>query len=197
MKASKFQWIALVLGVVISLSIPASIILKNNAILQTGEVAKFKLQPIDPRDPFRGRYVQLSFEENVAPIVGDSVDFDSYPRGFLSFDLDEDGFVVAKALHRGPPEGEHYVAVEFIHKSWVNESDNEYRYQFPFDRYYLNEKDAPRAERIARQSIRRNIAEEGDAGEESYLVVRILNGEVAIEALYIGGKTVEERLLEE
>ncbi|WP_272024069.1 GDYXXLXY domain-containing protein [Olleya namhaensis] len=50
----------------IQLSVPAAMVFKNQSVLNSGTAYKFKTRPIDPTDPFRGKYITLSFDMNNA-----------------------------------------------------------------------------------------------------------------------------------
>ena len=52
--------------VLVQLVVPAKMIFDKEVILKTGTIYKFKTQPIDPSDPFRGKYVTLNYELNTA-----------------------------------------------------------------------------------------------------------------------------------
>ena len=58
----------------------------------------------------------------------------------------------------------------------------------PFDRYYMNEKDAPMAEIKARELTRNNDP------RSSYVEVRVLNGFPVIDRLIVDSKPIEEHL---
>lgn len=51
-----------VLVAALQLFIPAQMILKQETILKKGTAYKFKAQPVDPSDPFKGKYINLNYE---------------------------------------------------------------------------------------------------------------------------------------
>ncbi|MDD5136646.1 MAG: hypothetical protein PHN63_04800, partial [Candidatus Omnitrophica bacterium] len=53
------------------------------------------------------------------------------------------------------------------------------------DRYYMEEKAAPAAERAYRQSAQRDT-------QDAYIIVRIKDGFAIIENLYVGGQKIED-----
>ena len=59
--------------------------------------------------------------------------------------------------------------------------------RIPFDRYYLSEHDAPRAETTYREHSRRGSL-------DAYLVVRVRNGSAVLADLVVGGKPIREFL---
>ncbi len=194
MNSLKLRWIAFAIGVVATLGIPVSAIWSHYQTLATGEVVKFRLAPVDPYDPFRGRYVALRLENNRVPAAEpDSLADSRRGSAYLSFDTDENGFALPIALHQEPPAGAHYLKVYNVWEA----IPGEFSYQLPFDRYYLNEKDASLAEDIARDSLRARRDETEPEQLPSYLVLRVLQGNAAIEALMIDDVPVEQRVREE
>jgi uncharacterized membrane-anchored protein len=81
---------------VVQLAVPASLIVRHELTLQQGQMFKFKTAPVDPYDAFRGRYVALRFEQNVAPVVaGEKLACGQ--KGYATLETDKDGFA---KLHR-------------------------------------------------------------------------------------------------
>src|SRR5436190_2956131 len=64
MKAKTYLPILFILMVLFQLYAPASIVLNQERIYFAGSAYKMQLAPIDPNDPFRGKYITLSFREN-------------------------------------------------------------------------------------------------------------------------------------
>ena len=51
----------------VQVGVIASQIISYERVLKEGEVFYFKVLPLDPYDPFRGRYVTLRFENAIKP----------------------------------------------------------------------------------------------------------------------------------
>lgn len=154
--------------------------------LRYGDLYKFSMRPVDPSDPFRGRYVTLDFTQSTAPI-SQSVDSISSETIYGSVVVDSNGFAVIDTIYESRPRGK--VAIKLTHNSrrqWLFRRDGStVRFDFPFDKFFMNEKLAPVAERIYRRESR-------SASEGSYLAVRILNGNAVIEELYMKGIPIAE-----
>ena len=60
-----------VLVAVIQLAVAGRAIVISELTLRSGEVYRFRIQPVDPVDAFRGRYVAVRMAENRAPVAGD------------------------------------------------------------------------------------------------------------------------------
>ena len=66
------NWLRLRIGLfvvvaVIQLAVAGGAIFRSELALRTGEVIRFRIQPVDPVDAFRGRYVTIRMAGNRAP----------------------------------------------------------------------------------------------------------------------------------
>ena len=162
----KLLLIALVIMIVIQLFIPIYMIASKYDILSNGEEYKFVVNPVDPYDAFRGRYVSLN------PLTISRNQTGKY--GIIR--VDEDGFAYVHKVTNEKPKNETYV--KSIGTSW---------FRLPIDRYYMDEKLAPRAETIIQQNGQRR---------ETYVTVRIKNGNLVVSGLFIDGIAIEDILKE-
>jgi uncharacterized membrane-anchored protein len=183
---------AVLLAVVVLLQLGALtwMIRDHERVLERGTVYKFRTEPIDPRDPFRGEYVILNFEAEsgswpLAEGTGNSGNTHAY--GLLG--LDSAGFARITALSTEAPAQGEYLSVSFM--TWGN--DTAERIALPFDRYFLQEGDG-----AATESMLQPEWDEGEAEEPlpAYAVVRVLNGKAVIEDLVIGDRPLKEWLKE-
>ena len=72
-----------------------------------------------------------------------------------------------------------------VRVSWWQK--NEVYFTLPFDRYYLEETKAPKAEQTYREQNRRN-----QTNGNTYAVVRIKNGDAALADLYVADKPIRD-----
>lgn len=167
-----------IVAAVVQLAVPLSMIVKRETTLKNGRQVKFKTAPVDPYDAFRGRYVALRMEATTVPVE----QADNWQRGeraHVIFGEDEKGFARFVKASREKPKGNDYISLEV---NYVYGGTN-LNLRLPFDRYYMNEKDAPAAERAYNAHSRR---EQMDA----YVTVRVLNGFAILEELYIADTPV-------
>jgi len=151
--------------------------------LATGELHLFKAAPIDPYDPFRGRYVALS-QENLNLEVGDGQVLRRGDRVWVKVVKGEDGYSKFAGLTDEEERASKVQArVRYSNNSTIT-------IEPPFSRFYMNDKKAPEAERAYRTRAR---TEERDA----YIAVRLKGGIGVIEDLYIDGKEIDEYLRDE
>lgn len=175
---------------------PAWMIADQEITLRTGSAWKFKTRPIDPYDPFRGRFVTLAFEaETIPDPEGPELDYQETVYGVLT--ENEEGFAEFARLLTDPPEdGSPHIRAEVSWvDTWSTETQRTVHLTLPFDRFYMNERLAPEAEAAMRNRAWGDPA--GGGPVEAWALVRVRNGRGVIEDLFIGGKPVYEYLLSE
>ena len=171
-------WVALAL---VQLAIPAWMIVGEERVLRDGRQVKLMTRPIDPADVFRGRYVALAFTADRVPRELVRADFDYADVAYVELRQNADGFAEVVALHKDKPAGELVIkgTVNFLSPETVG-------VELPFDRYYMDENLAPRADAVALAG--------SAAPPESWATVRILGGRAVLEELYMDGKPAPEYL---
>jgi hypothetical protein len=152
---------------------------KRQQTLREGRLWKFRTAPVDPVDAFRGRYLTLRFAaeeiERAEPL----------PTGeplYVTLKEDAEGFAVIDGASSVRVTGDNVLQVENY-----GYYEKKARVGFSFDQFWVNEADAPAAERAYMAFSR---GEQADA----YVTVRIRNGDAAIEELYLAGKPLREFL---
>lgn len=157
----------------IQLAVPAHTIWRQERILAAGAAFRFRTAPVDPNDAFRGRFVALSFRD-VFPLALEGATPEPGKPVYVAVAEGADGYAVLSEAFAAPPAGKPYVRATWDYAGGVT---------LPFDRFYLDEDKAPEAESAYRKEARQ---------DNSYLLVRILDGGWAIENLYVGGKPLAE-----
>ncbi|HEY9004760.1 GDYXXLXY domain-containing protein [Ohtaekwangia sp.] len=161
--------------------IPGQMITGQEAILSQGKVYKFRTAPIDPADPFRGKYITLSFEQNHIGVTNSKEwKRDQEVYVWLS---DSAGFAYITKVSMFEPEGTDFV------KAKVNRVTDYDRYtlwiEYPFERFYLEESKAAGAEQVYREA-------QIDSAQVAYAVVRVRHGEAAIEDVKINDRSIAD-----
>lgn len=156
--------ILIILTVVLQLIYPCYMIWDKYGVLIYGEEIKMLVEPIDPYDAFRGRYVSLSYPGETYP------ENKSGRYGILS--EGEDGFFYISETASEKPEGRLYLVSEW-----------EKSFRIPFDRYYMEETLAPEAEKIL-----------NDATLKTYVTIRIKGDRAVISGLFVGDEPIEKYL---
>ena len=167
--------------ILVQIASPLSMIVKRESVLKNGAPFRFKTAPVDPYDAFRGRYVALRVEANKV-IKPQGVDPRHGQKVYAQIAVDENGFAKISQITTQKPQGSTFLKAKVSYLS-----GNEVFLNLPIDRYYMEEKAAPRAEQIYRKHSGRDK-------QDAYVVVRIKDGLTVIEGLYIGGQRIEEVL---
>lgn len=163
----------------IQLSIPASVIWKHKQTLSHGRVWKFKTAPVDPVDAMRGRYLRLRFaaEEFTQPER-----LQSAAWVYAVLKEDAEGFAKIDHISATPVTGDDVLRVE--PSGWW---DGRQHILFPFNQYWVTEKNAVAAEKAYAENSRREK-------QNAYVTVRVRDGEAALEQLYIDNQPLADYL---
>lgn len=164
----------------LQLYIPASLVLQQERILSQGALHKFKTAPIDPVDPFRGKYVTLNFNtSNVA--IQNIEDWQPREEVFIFLKKNKNGFTQpVKASQVAPSDNTPYL------KTTVRRvAEDKLYFDYPFRRYYMEESKAPKAEYSYFEANR-------DSSITTYAQVRILNGQAVLEDVIIGDQALSK-----
>jgi len=181
-----------ILGILIAvqLAVPVTMIQGKEKILQEGTLYKLLTRPIDPADPFQGRYVRLGYRNDYIPCPADHKPDLRYNEPIYALIVTDDtGFLrFIDWSHEKPATG-NYLKTRYkgIRKDWQQNSKTRIhkgiRIDIPFDRYYMDEAKAPRAEVLARKATR---------STNCWVNVRILNGKAVIEDVFAEGQSLRD-----
>ena len=122
---------------------------------------RFRTGALDPYDSFRGRYVTLNPMPNT--VKAGKEESHRRPRDlrYAVLTQGKDGFAEVSRLTEEPPTGVPFVRIRNVFRRYEwhgnqRSDDAQYRFSFPFDRFYLNEKLAPEAEALVMETLRKN-----------------------------------------
>lgn len=182
---TKYLFPVFIVVVLIQLYVPAKMVWDSNAVITSGETFKFKTQPIDPNDPFRGKYVVLNYEaDNIT--IEDEVDFEIYEPVYVTLQKDDLGFAVIKTVSKTAPNNTSNYVIATIDQVVPKKGDSTKIYvEYPFDRFYMEEHKAKPAEQTVAESSR-------EEGKTAYAIVKVKNGQAVIEDVMIDGVSVKE-----
>lgn len=183
MMGKKIQITGFVLLAFVQLLIPAKMIWEQEHILKKGTEYKFKTAPVDPNDPFRGKYITLSYEASSFNVANE-MDWEYGQTIYVVLTTDQKGFAKIASITSEVPEGtEAYVegSVLFVTRN----GSNQVTIGYPFDRFYMEESKAQPAEITYRNSQR-------DTTTTTYALVRIKNGKVVLKDVLIDGVPIKE-----
>lgn len=170
---------AFILLVLVQWLVPGKMIWEKGATVSKGKAFRFATEPVDPSDPFRGRYIVLNFEADTFRIAEQN-QFDVDNEVYVLLESDAQGFARIKNVSVNKPANEHdYVKAHIS----VFFNDNSYVLHiiYPFEIFYLEEAKAPKAELDYFESMR-------DSTQKTYALVKVYNGDAVIENVFINGK---------
>ena len=186
MKHKQIIWLGFVLMVLAQLFFPAQMVFQKENVLTSGQDFEFRTAPIDPIDPFRGKYVTLGFEDDVFSMERDT-SWKAEGVVYLEIEEDHKGFAKIKTVSRSrPTHTEAYFETTIRYIDHYGD-EQKLHFYFPFDRFYMEEFKAPVAEERYRESL-------SDPNLETTALVSIKNGQAVLKDVLVNGKPLEEML---
>jgi uncharacterized membrane-anchored protein len=175
---------AFVVVAVAQLYVPSSMIIEREDVLKNGRAYRFETRPIDPTDPMRGKYITLRFTNDECTLAGNPT-FAHDDILFAHITENESGFAEIGHLSKEEPAANiDYIRVRAQYPQQVNDSTH-VGVEYDFNRFYMDEKKAPIAEELYRESRR-------DSLQATWAVVRIKDGAAVLEDVMINGVSIGE-----
>ena len=186
MSSSRLRLALFIAAAVVQLAVAGGAILRSELALRTGETFRFRIQPVDPVDAFRGRYVAIRMAVDSAPVAEDL----SIKPGrwvFIPLEVDGEGYATFGSVALEPPDHGAYLRL----RAGGVYADENGRQRLsvtatPFGRFYMDEDLAPEAERAVRSGPRDR--------REASITVRVRRGSAVLEGLFIEGVEIHEWL---
>lgn len=163
-----------ILVAVLQLVIPTQMIFNQENIIETGKPYKFKTQPVDPSDPFKGKYIHLNYEADSFATT-DSV-WTRSEEVFVSIANDSLNFAKVINVTRQKPTNGDYVKAKV---DWYSKYDKQLNFTFPFNEFYMNETKAYDAE------IAHTKAQNDSKPNNTYALVYVRDGETVLDNVFI------------
>ncbi|TAJ10219.1 hypothetical protein DMA11_19275 [Marinilabiliaceae bacterium JC017] len=181
-----------IVAALIQLAIPAQMVWNHEDILESGRVYRFKTAPIDPSDPFRGKYITLSFEAD-GWITVPTHDWDNGDAVFVQLTNDSAGFAQIAGISKDQPNTtNNYFETKIQYTNYENDTTQVF-IEFPFDRYYMTETKAYTAETAVRKAT-------ADSTQVTYALVSIKDGTAVLKDVMVNDtpiKTWVEQIMRE
>ncbi len=162
--------------------LPVAGIWQHERTIQRGTLVRIECGAPDPYDPLRGRYLAVRpLESSVSAPVGFPARGGAVPV-WATLEAGDDGLARIKSLSLEPVSGP--TVISLTARSWgtINGTDMIWL-EWPFGRFYLNERLAPEADKLVaeRSRDRKTVAE-----------VRLLDGRAILTDILIDGVSVRE-----
>ena len=179
-------FIIFIIVAIAQLFIPAKMILNQEDILDTGTAYKFKTQPVDPSDPFRGKYITLRYDID----SGQSNDtlWNRKEDVYVYLKKDNLGFAELYKISKEQLEIENDYVIAEVNR--YNKKTKNLTFNLPFNRFYMEETKAKPAEDAYRKAQRDSLP------NNIYGLVYIKDGEAVLKDVIVNdvsiAKYVEE-----
>ncbi len=187
MNSKKIILPVFILLVLVQIFVPAKMIWDREEIIDTGIEFKFKTAPVDPTDPFRGKYIRLNYDESLVEMESTEEWF----RGekiFVHLATDKEGFAKAMSGSKDRPSDQQaYIEAKVLYGNSINVRDSVriVRIEYPFDRFYMEESKAYEAE------LSYNRIQKSDSSA-TYALISIKNGDAVLRDVLIDGVSISE-----
>jgi uncharacterized membrane-anchored protein len=169
----------------VQLYVPANMILRREEVLASGKEFKFQSAPVDPSDPFHGKYITLQYKHNTFATT--SRDWQSGDQIYVHLGLDQAGFATIRQVSREKPlSAADYVKARVGYVTQEKQQSTLF-INYPFDRFYMEESKALPAERAYFESLQ-------DSTQVTYALVHIKEGEAVLKEVLMGGVPIGEKV---
>jgi uncharacterized membrane-anchored protein len=180
---------AFVIMALVQLYVPSKMIFDAENVLTDGKEFMFKTAPIDPTDPFRGKYIMLSFDETSAQVDPKEEWLQGAPL-FVNLTTDEDGFAKIESVAKEEPVGTEDYIKATVGYVFGNDSFANLSILYPFDRFYMEESKAYDAEMLYNESAL-------DTNQVTYALVSVKKGQAVVKDVIIDGIPIREAVLQD
>lgn len=179
---SKYLFIAFVIVAIVQLFVPLQMIFGQEAVLKTGTAYKFKTEPVDPSDPYRGKYITLNYNIN-SGFSKDSI-WINQQDVYVYLDTDSLGFAKLLSISKTPLKIENDYVIAKVKGHYGN--SNRIDFDLPFDRFYMNENKAKPAEYAYRDAQRDTLP------NNTYGLVYVKNGKAVLKDVLINNVSIAD-----
>lgn len=173
-------FIGFVVIALVQIFVPSQMIREQEDVLKSGNSYRFKTMPIDPTDPFRGKYITLNYEMNSFAIADTSFVYGDKVRVYI--EKDDMGFAKAVGLSKKSLE----INKDYVVTRVTGNYKGVVSFELPFDRFYMEETKAKDAERaytkVNRDSLKENV----------YAKVYVKEGRSVLQDVIIDGISIQD-----
>lgn len=186
LQSKKYHIAGFLLLAVAQWLLPTQMIWQEEQVAFKGQTFKFKTQPIDPNDPFRGKYITLRFEASTFTTANNgSPKWMRNDKVYALLEKDAEGFVTIKTLlKKAPTDQSDYIQTN-ISRINADGDSSHIILDLPFTRFYMEERKAPKAEKVYR-------AASANEKEDAYAIVKVFEGKAALQDVVVGGVSIKK-----
>ena len=180
--------LAFALVALLQLAVPVKMIFDKEHVITAGTDYKFRTAPVDPYDPFRGKYITLSFDANTFD-VNDDKEWNMGDVIYVQLTTDSAGFAkIAYVTKEEPKEPK----PDYVKAKVQYAYDSKLTIEYNFNKFYMEESKAGNAETVYRKANRRN----SDTAQTVYALVSLMKGDAVIKDVIINGTSVKDLKIE-
>lgn len=162
--------------------LPLSGVWQHERVIARGTAVRIRCAAPDPYDPLRGRYLAVRPEETAAPKPDGMPEEGAVPV-WATLEEGDDGVSRIKSLSLEPVSGPTVIRLVATWDRW-NEEGQSVSIDWPFDRFYVNERLAPDADQL--------VAERFREGEQPVAELRLLGGRAVLTDVLVDGVSIRE-----
>lgn len=183
MKSSSIAGILFIAMMTIQLYVPIREVIRKERVWHSGITAKMQLAPIDPSDPFRGKFITLSFRENTIDVSTRS-EWKAGQEVYVFMKPDNNRLLHIDHLGAFYSEDKNLICLKAtIQRLNDKQGYKEVRLLYPFEQFYMEESKAPKAEEAYQSALR-------DSSTIAYGLLSVYKGEAVIRDILIGEKSL-------
>jgi uncharacterized membrane-anchored protein len=184
-----WRLIALFFLAVIQLGLVSSMILKETKVINQGTEYRIQTRPVDPTDLMRGKYIALNYIDQEVHFFEEG-NLEAGDEFYMTFTVDDEGFARPDEAFRSPPDHSDYISLEVERFFADEEGMNRIYFNYPFDRFYMEESKAYDAEILYRDANWRN------EDQKAYAVIFVQDGNASLTDVQIDGRPIKEMVEE-
>ncbi|MFT5847465.1 MAG: hypothetical protein ACJARX_002370 [Psychroserpens sp.] len=166
--------IVFIIVAIAQIAVPAQMIFGRESVLKSGTAFKFKTEPIDPSDPFKGKYIILNYEMDKVKTKDSG--WVRHQEVYVQIANDSTGFVKAISASTDVPNSGYFVKAKV---NWQTVRDSSLHFSLPFNEFYMKETKAYDAEVAHRDAQRDSLP------KNTYALVYIKDGEAVLDNVFI------------
>lgn len=185
---TKYLIIAFAITALLQISAPLKMIYDSESTERNGVEYKFRTAPIDPSDPFRGKYITLSFDIDITSVQTNDTTWVRNEPVFVSLTKDSLGFAKIGDVSREKPKDN----IDYIVTTVGYYYGQDLHINIPFDRFYMEEGKAYDAEVAYRDFNRDSINT-----KPTYALVAVKDGNAVLKNVIIDDMPIKDYVLKE
>ena len=180
----KYIWPIFAIMILAQLYVPAKMIWDSESTIKNGAAYKFKTQPVDPYDPFRGKYIDLRYEVEREKYDLDGLENEELQyiyKAYAEIKTKSDGFAEISNLTTDNQS----LSGDYIEVKIRSRQKDKVTINLPYNRYYMEESIAKPSENYVR-GIRR------DSSINVYGIINIKDGNGVLTQVMINGRPIAD-----